>query len=62
MRTIAQAACGFVIDNAGMILASTTFDATTQALIVSGTMAVLSPIMNALGMEDEKARDKNNAQ
>ena len=58
-RTVAQAACGFVVDNASMIMASTAFDATTQALIVSGTMAVLSPVMHALGMNDEKARDRN---
>ena len=57
LRTVAQAVVGFLIDNISMIVAQTTFDATTQTFIVSGTMAVLSVVMKYLGREDEKVRD-----
>lgn len=57
LRTVAQAIVGFLFDNIAMIIAQTAFDATTQVIIVSCTMAVLSVIMKALGMEDEKVRD-----
>lgn len=57
LRTVAQAIVGFLIDNIAMIVAQTTFDATTQTIIVSGVMAILSIAMKYLGAEDEKVRD-----
>lgn len=57
LRTVAQAIVGFLIDNIVMIVAQTTFDATTQTIIVSGVMAILSIAMKYLGAEDEKVRD-----
>ena len=57
LRTVAQAIVGFLFDNIAMIVTQTTFNATTQAIIVSGTMAVLSVIMKYIGIEDEKVRD-----
>ena len=57
LRTVAQAIVGFLFDNIAMIVAQTTFNATTQAIIVSGNMAVLSVIMKYIGIEDEKVRD-----
>lgn len=56
-RTVAQAIVGFLIDNIAMIVSQTTFDATTQTIIVSGTMAILSVIMKYIGVEDERVRD-----
>lgn len=60
-RTVVQAAVGYLFNNVAMIVAATNFDAGTQALITTGIMMILAPVMDALGMNDEKARDKNNA-
>ncbi len=50
LRTIVQAILGFVVNNLAMIVASTPFDPTVQAIIVTATMAILAPIMAQLGM------------
>lgn len=49
-RTIVQAIIGFIIDNAAMLVAQTQFSAATQAIIVAGIIAILSPIMSELGL------------
>ena len=59
LRTVVQAAVGYIVNNLAMIVAATNFDASVQALIVSGCMIILAPLMSALGMDDEKARNKN---
>jgi len=58
-RTVVQAALGYIVNNIAMIVAATNFDASVQALITTGVMMILAPVMDALGMKDEKARDKN---
>jgi len=59
LRTIVQAILGFIVNNLAMLVAQTNFDASTQAIIVTVTMAVLAPVMDKLGVKDEKARDAN---
>lgn len=49
LRTLLQAVIGFLIDNLSMIVASTQFSPEVQTLIVTLTMAILSPIMATLG-------------
>lgn len=58
-RTIVQAIVGFIVANIVQIVALTNLDGSIQAIIVSVTMVILSPVMKALGVEDEKARDEN---
>lgn len=58
LRTVIQALIGFLVDNIAQIVAMTQFDGSTQAVIVSGTMVILTGIMKFLGTEDEKDRDK----
>jgi len=59
LRTVVQASLGYIVNNIAMIVAATNFDASVQALITTGVMMILAPVMDALGMNDEKARDKN---
>ena len=56
-RTIVQAILGWFVDNLAMLVAQTQFSADIQIVIVSICMMILSAIMKALGMEDEKVRD-----
>lgn len=56
-RTIVQAILGWFVDNLTMLVAQTQFSADVQIVIVSICMMILSAIMKALGMEDEKVRD-----
>ena len=56
-RTIVQAILGWFVDNLAMLVAQTQFSADIQIVIVSSCMMILSAIMKALGMEDEKVRD-----
>ena len=56
-RTVVQAVLGWFIDNIAMIVAQTQFSADTQIVIVSLCMMILSAVMKALGIEDEKVRD-----
>ena len=58
-RTILQAIIGFIVMNVAEIVAATNLDGNIQAVIVTVTMVILSPIMKALGTEDEKMRDEN---
>lgn len=58
-RTVLQAVIGFVVANLTALVAMTQLDGNLQAMIVAITMIILSPVMKALGMEDEKARDEN---
>ena len=57
VRTIVQAILGWFVDNLAMLVAQTQFSADIQIVIVSICMMILSAIMKALGMEDEKVRD-----
>lgn len=57
VRTIVQAILGWFVDNLIMLVAQTQFSADIQIAIVSICMFILSAIMKALGMEDEKVRD-----
>ena len=57
VRTIVQAILGWFVDNLTMLVAQTQFSADIQIAIVSICMIILSAIMKALGMEDEKVRD-----
>ena len=57
VRTIVQAILGWFVDNLTMLVAQTQFSADIQIVIVSICMMILSAIMKALGMEDEKVRD-----
>lgn len=56
-RTIVQAILGWFVNNLAMLVAQTQFSADVQIVIVSICMMILSAIMKALGMEDEKVRD-----
>lgn len=57
VRTIVQAILGWFVNNLTMLVAQTQFSADIQIAIVSICMIILSAIMKALGMEDEKVRD-----
>ena len=56
-RTIVQAILGWFVNNLTMLVAQTQFSADIQIVIVSICMMILSAIMKAFGMEDEKVRD-----
>lgn len=58
LRTIAQALCGWFVDNIAMLIAHTNFSADMQIVIVGLVMTILSAAMKALGVEDEKIRDE----
>lgn len=50
-RTIVQGIIGVVVANIDLILGHTLFDPETRAILAALVMAVLSPIMAALGAE-----------
>ncbi len=52
-RTIVQGVLGFFIANIDLILGYAILDQTLRALVVAFVMAVLSPIMAALGGDDD---------
>lgn len=52
LRTIFQGVLGVIVANADVITGMFVFDPTMKALIVALVMAVLSPIMAALGGGD----------
>ena len=52
-RTIAQGVLGVFIANIDLILGYAILDPTMRALVVAFVMAVLSPIMAALGGDDD---------
>lgn len=58
LRTVAQALCGWCVDNIAMLIAQTDFSADLQIIIVGLVMTILSPVMKKLGVEDEKHRDE----
>ena len=51
-RTIAQGVLGVVIANIDLILGYAILDPTLRALVVAFVMAILSPVMAALGGGD----------
>lgn len=53
-RTIFQGVIGVVVANADIIVGAYVFDAAQRAVIVALVMAVLSPIMAALGEVGEQ--------
>lgn len=54
LRTIVQGVLGVVIANLDLILGWCVLDPSMRALVVALVMAVLSPIMAALGGGDEE--------
>lgn len=54
LRTIVQGVLGVVIANLDLILGWRVLDPSMRALVVALVMAVLSPIMAALGGGDEE--------
>lgn len=53
LRTIAQGVIGVVIANLDLIVGFCLVDAPVRALVVALVMAVLSPVMAALGEGDD---------
>lgn len=53
LRTIIQGILGVVVANLDLIVGACVLDPSQRALVVALVMAVLSPIMAALGTEDE---------
>ena len=53
-RTIVQGVLGVVIANIDLILGYAILDPTLRALVVAFVMAVLSPVMAALGGDGDK--------
>lgn len=56
LRTIIQGILGVVVANLDLIVGACVFDPSQRALVVALVMAVLSPIMAALGNEDTDGR------
>ena len=56
LRTIIQGILGVVVANLDLIVGACVFDPSQRALVVALVMAVLSPIMAALGNEDDNGR------
>ena len=52
-RTIVQGVIGVIVANIDLILGHVVFDASTRAVLAALVMAVLSPIMAALGAGEE---------
>jgi len=52
-RTILQAVIGVLIANIDLLIGYTTIDPALRPVIVGVVMAILSPIMKALGGESE---------
>ena len=55
LRTIVQGVLGVVVANLDLIVGACVLDPSQRALVVALVMAVLSPIMEQLGTEDELA-------
>lgn len=53
LRTIIQGILGVVVANLDLIVGACVLDPSQRALVVALVMAVLSPIMAALGTGDE---------
>ena len=56
LRTIIQGILGVVVANLDLIVGACVFDPSQRALVVALVMAVLSPIMAALGNEEDDGR------
>ena len=56
LRTIIQGILGVVVANLDLIVGACVLDPSQRALVVALVMAVLSPIMAALGNEDTDGR------
>ena len=56
LRTIIQGILGVVVANLDMIVGACVLDPSQRALVVALVMAVLSPIMAALGNEEDNGR------
>ena len=52
-RTITQGVIGVLIANVDLIVSAFHFDADVKALIVALVMAILSPVMSAIGKDTE---------
>lgn len=52
LRTIVQGVLGVIIANLDLILGYAILDPSARALVVALVMAVLSPIMAAMGAQD----------
>lgn len=57
LRTIVQGVLGVIIANLDIITGAFIFDPPTKALVVALVMAVLSPIMAAIGGTDDDEPD-----
>ena len=57
LRTIFQGVCGVVVAQLPQLLGLYQLDPVWSATIVALTMAVLSPVMAALGEADKEARN-----
>lgn len=55
LRTIIQGVLGVVVANLDLIFGQVILDPSMRALVVALVMAVLSPIMAAMGKESEDA-------
>lgn len=53
LRTIVQGVLGVVVANLGLIMGWCVLDPSMRGLVVALVMAVLSPIMAALGGDDD---------
>lgn len=56
LRTIIQGILGVVVANLDLIVGACVLDPSQRALVVALVMAVLSPIMAALGNEEDNGR------
>ena len=56
LRTIIQGILGVVVANLDLVVGACVFDPSQRALVVALVMAVLSPIMAALGNEEDNGR------
>ena len=56
LRTIIQGILGVVVANLDLIVGACVLDPSQRALVVAVVMAVLSPIMAALGNEEDNGR------
>lgn len=59
LRTLVQCIAGYVVANIDMLIGTWNFQPDTQILIASAVVMILSPVMKALGTEDEKMRDES---
>ena len=56
LRTIIQGILGVVVANLDLIVGACVLDPSQRALVVALVMAVLSPLMAALGDEEDNGR------